>query len=66
MIPEEDAQQVEAEIRALIEGTAAGFTEISIDVRRLLLARPLLTPHAGSAGPRAVLGRVPAVSYGLY
>lgn len=41
MIPEEDPAAVEAEIRDVIARTAAGFSGISLDVRRLLLARPL-------------------------
>ncbi len=41
MIPEEDPEQVEAEVRALIEGAVAGRPGIRVEIRRLLLARAL-------------------------
>lgn len=41
MIPEEDPQQVEAELRSLITRTVAGVDDIAVDVRRLLLVNPL-------------------------
>lgn len=41
MIPEEDPVEVEADMRRVIERAAAGVTGITIDIRRLLLARAL-------------------------
>jgi acetylornithine deacetylase/succinyl-diaminopimelate desuccinylase-like protein len=41
MIPEEDATQVEASLRALIAQTAATLPGISVDVRRMLLAQSM-------------------------
>lgn len=40
MIPEENPVEVEAELRALIEGAAAGRDGIRVTIRRILLARP--------------------------
>lgn len=42
MIPEESPQAVETELRALIESTAATIPGIRIEMRRLLLALPLV------------------------
>lgn len=41
MIPEENATQVEANLRALIAETAAALPGISVDVRRILLAHSM-------------------------
>ncbi|MBI2733435.1 MAG: M20/M25/M40 family metallo-hydrolase [Aquabacterium sp.] len=41
MIPEEDAVQVEAEIRRVIEASAASYPGIRVDIKRLLLAHSL-------------------------
>ena len=41
MIPEEDPASVEAEVRALIEAAAQKVTGVTIEIRRLLLARAL-------------------------
>jgi acetylornithine deacetylase/succinyl-diaminopimelate desuccinylase-like protein len=41
MIPEEDPAEVEAELRALIEGAARAFPRAGVEVRRILLAGPL-------------------------
>ena len=41
MIPEEDPAQVEADLRALITQTAAQCPGISVDVKRILLARAM-------------------------
>ncbi|KAM0271368.1 hypothetical protein ACHAQH_009133 [Verticillium albo-atrum] len=41
MIPEEDPVEVEAEIRHAIEGAAADLAGISVDLRRLLLAKSM-------------------------
>ena len=48
MIPEEDPQQVEASIRRTIADTAARVPGITVDVRRILLARSM-KPLAGNA-----------------
>ncbi|WP_377807538.1 M20/M25/M40 family metallo-hydrolase [Azospirillum sp. A29] len=40
MIPEENPAEVEAELRVLIEGVAAGREGIRVSIRRILLARP--------------------------
>ncbi len=42
MIPEEDPVQVEADVRAIIADAAAQWPGITIDIRRLMLARSLL------------------------
>jgi acetylornithine deacetylase/succinyl-diaminopimelate desuccinylase-like protein len=46
MIPEEDPAAVEAELRVVIEGAAAQFPQVQLEIKRLLLARPL-KPLAG-------------------
>src|SRR3546814_8916015 len=46
MIPEEDPEAVESELRGLIEGAARNYDGITVAIRRILLARPLL-PLAG-------------------
>ena len=48
MIPEEDAEAVEAEVRALISDTVAACPGIRLEIRRLVLARSL-KPLAGNA-----------------
>ncbi|MGS0742454.1 M20/M25/M40 family metallo-hydrolase [Glaciimonas sp. GG7] len=49
MIPEEDPIQVEADVRAMIEGAVAGLAGIRVEIKRLLLARALrpLPGHEG-------------------
>jgi succinyl-diaminopimelate desuccinylase len=47
MIPEEQPAQVEAALRQLIADSAAGYAGISVDIKRLLLARPM-KPLAGN------------------
>ena len=47
MIPEEDPAQVEAALRQLIADSAAEYAGISVDIKRLLLARPM-KPLAGN------------------
>lgn len=42
MIPEEDPVQVEADVRAIIADAAAQWAGITVDIRRLMLARSLL------------------------
>ncbi len=41
MIPEEDPAQVEAELRQLMAATASGIAGITLDIRRILLARAM-------------------------
>ncbi|MFO0146271.1 MAG: M20/M25/M40 family metallo-hydrolase [Betaproteobacteria bacterium] len=48
MIPEEDPAKVEATLRGVIESAAASMPGITLDIRRLLLARAL-RPLAGNA-----------------
>jgi acetylornithine deacetylase/succinyl-diaminopimelate desuccinylase-like protein len=48
MIPEENPEQVEAELKELIQKTAARYKGIEVTIRRILLAQPL-TPRPGSA-----------------
>ncbi|WP_066343432.1 M20 family metallopeptidase [Azohydromonas lata] len=48
MIPEENPEQVEADIRRVITQAAQSFPGISVDIRRMLLARAL-QPLAGNA-----------------
>ena len=47
MIPEENAAEVEAGLRALIAHTAAGLPGVTVDVRRMLLAHAM-QPLAGN------------------
>ncbi|WP_207458917.1 M20/M25/M40 family metallo-hydrolase [Azospirillum sp. SYSU D00513] len=47
MIPEEQPEAVEAELRAIIAEAARSFPDAVVDVRRILLARPL-TPLPGT------------------
>ncbi len=48
IVPEEQPEAVEAELRALIEAAAQGGPDVSVQVRRILLAAPL-TPLPGGA-----------------
>jgi acetylornithine deacetylase/succinyl-diaminopimelate desuccinylase-like protein len=47
IIPEENPAEVEAELRALIAAAARHHPQITVEVRRLLLAEPL-KPHPGT------------------
>jgi acetylornithine deacetylase/succinyl-diaminopimelate desuccinylase-like protein len=42
MIPEEDPEQAEAELRGIIERAGAAFSGIGVEIRRVLLALPLV------------------------
>lgn len=71
MIPEENPAEVEAELRALIEGAAAAHEGIGVTVRRILLARPFTSvgdaPRLAALFARhaeAVLG-VPVAQTGI-
>jgi acetylornithine deacetylase/succinyl-diaminopimelate desuccinylase-like protein len=48
MIPEEDAAEVEAEVRGLIEQVVARSAGVQVEIKRLLLAHSL-QPQAGNA-----------------
>jgi acetylornithine deacetylase/succinyl-diaminopimelate desuccinylase-like protein len=48
MIPEEDPAQVEAEVRAVIAQAGQAVPGVTVEVKRILLARAL-TPLAGTA-----------------
>ena len=54
MIPEESPPQVEAELRQLIENTAAGCAGITVEIRRLLFAMPLVSLPGSSLLTRAL------------
>lgn len=56
MIPEEDAETVEADLRALIRTAAESVAGAAVDVRRILLSKPL-TALAGGARMTEVLCR---------
>ncbi|MCW5773804.1 MAG: M20/M25/M40 family metallo-hydrolase [Rhodospirillaceae bacterium] len=74
MIPEESAAEVEAALRAEIAAAAAPLPGITVEIRRVMLAAPLvpLPGHevlveALSAGARRILGKeVPAEGVPLY
>ena len=48
MIPEENPELVERELRALIEGTARRHPDASVETRRILLANPLVELPGGA------------------
>jgi len=74
VIPEEDAREAEHELRAMIAATAFGSPGITLEVRRLLRARPLaplpgheLIVDALQAHAQSVLGEpIPARGTPLY
>ncbi|MEP9376060.1 M20/M25/M40 family metallo-hydrolase [Aquabacter sp. CN5-332] len=74
IVPEEQPEAVEAEVRAVIEKGAAAFPKARISIRRILLARPLVpseaTLHLSQAIQRnaaEVLGEeIPAKGVPLY
>ncbi len=61
MIPEEDPQQVEAELRALIEVAARTFPEAKVTIRRILLAEPLMPLEGGRRLTELLCQRASAV-----
>jgi succinyl-diaminopimelate desuccinylase len=64
MIPEEDAAEVEAEVRALIErAVAAHDARIKVEIRRLLLAHAL-QPQSGNAALVKTIQRHAAEVFG--
>ena len=75
MIPEENPAEVEAELRALIAAAAQRHPQITVDVRRLLLADAAETAARHASGsrprsratPRRILGvDVPVTGVPLY
>jgi acetylornithine deacetylase/succinyl-diaminopimelate desuccinylase-like protein len=56
MIPEEDPAEVEAEVKNIIAGAARSRAGIAVDVRRIMLARPL-APQPGWERLAAALTR---------
>jgi acetylornithine deacetylase/succinyl-diaminopimelate desuccinylase-like protein len=65
MIPEEDADDVEAEVRALIgRAVAAHDARIRVDIKRLLLAHAL-QPQAGNAALVEALQRHATAVFGV-
>ncbi|NNE83969.1 MAG: M20/M25/M40 family metallo-hydrolase [Alphaproteobacteria bacterium] len=56
IVPEEIAQEVESETRDVIEAAAAGLDGISVDIDRILLARPFI-PRKGSDRLNEILCR---------
>jgi succinyl-diaminopimelate desuccinylase len=74
MIPEENPAEVEAEVRAIIEGAVAGKTGIRVEIKRLLLANAM-KPLPGQAplvaalqkhGERVFGEPIPAIGVPLY
>jgi succinyl-diaminopimelate desuccinylase len=74
MVPEENPAEVEAQVRAIIEGAVAGRTGIRMEIKRLLLANAL-KPLPGNAklvgalqkhGERVFGEPIPAVGVPLY
>jgi acetylornithine deacetylase/succinyl-diaminopimelate desuccinylase-like protein len=63
MIPEEDPTAVEAEVRALIASTVAGCPGITVDIKRLLLARSM-KPLASAEPLVAALQRHASAVFG--
>ena len=63
MIPEEQPDEVEAEVRALIAEAASASPGVTVDIRRLLLARPL-RPLPGNARLVAALQRQAEAVFG--
>lgn len=74
MIPEEDTAAVEAGLRALIADSVAGLPGITVDIRRVLLARALTPVGDVARLTKSIQGRaeaifgetIPAVGVPLY
>lgn len=74
LIPEENPVEVEAQVRAMIEGAVAGRTGIRVEIKRILLANAL-KPLPGNAklvaalqkhGERVMGEPIPAIGVPLY
>ena len=74
LIPEENPAEVEAQVRAMIEGAVAGRTGIRVEIKRILLANAL-KPLPGNAklvaalqkhGERIMGEPIPAIGVPLY
>ncbi len=63
MIPEESPNDVEAELRASIEGAIGKFDGISVAIRRIMLVKPL-APILGVEGAIAALRRAATEVFG--
>jgi acetylornithine deacetylase/succinyl-diaminopimelate desuccinylase-like protein len=61
IIPEENIAQVEARLREVIEAAAAGRAGIAVEIRRLLLARPLYPLEGHERLVAAIATRASAV-----
>ena len=61
MVPEEDPEQVEAELVELIEQAAAPFPGIGVSTRRILLAAPLMPLPGGERLTECLAARATAV-----
>jgi acetylornithine deacetylase/succinyl-diaminopimelate desuccinylase-like protein len=64
MIPEEEPEAVETELRALIEGAVAASPGVGVELRRLLLARSL-KPAAGNGALVEALQRHGQAVFGV-
>src|SRR5580704_14537634 len=56
MIPEENPAAVEAELRGVIADAAKAYPEAKVEVRRILLAEPLMPTPAGEKLTRTLCG----------
>jgi acetylornithine deacetylase/succinyl-diaminopimelate desuccinylase-like protein len=63
IVPEESASEVEAELRALIERTAAGYPGIGVAIRQILLAAPL-TPLPGTERLATIICKHASAAFG--
>ena len=61
MIPEEQPEAVEAELRGVIEQAAAAFPAARLTIRRILLARPLVPLPGGQRLTELLCARASAV-----
>ncbi len=74
LIPEENPVEVEAQVRAMIEGAVAGRTGIRVEIRRILLANALkplpehekLVAALQKHGERIMGEPIPAIGVPLY
>ena len=74
MIPEENPAEVEAQVRAIIEGAVAGKTGIRVEIKRLLLANALkplpghekIVAAIQKHGERVFGEKIPALGVPLY
>ncbi|NIA68696.1 M20/M25/M40 family metallo-hydrolase [Pelagibius litoralis] len=62
MIPEENPEAVEAELRTLIEGAVQPFPGITVTIKRVLLAAPLMPLDGGERLTEVLAGRASEVT----